>query len=264
MAKNTTKNTATTPAIETETTLITDENTVIGTGILNELADNLVAVDTSSIKFFKWAKQVYTDGGSKNSEASFAEVEKLIAKTLSDVHVKSIVNRVKKINGIVYDVYKNGLMFEVDLVTFGNIESATQFITSRTKAVTEGNPIFKKVDGKLTPTTLKIAKGAMTKAVNKAYKETCKANGVKKLVASHHRQYNNLLTDLVDDVTKMYVTEKDEEAKFEALNKMIEAFLEGCTVEHRKALEAKFSKEVAVNTTEKAPETTEEMEAKVS
>ena len=253
MAKSTQK-TANVSTETTEISLLSEDVKTAGIALLNNLADALVAVDTSSIKFFVWAKSVYTANGANNSEVSFGEVEKLIGATLNEVHVKSIVNRVKKINGIVYEAYKNGLKFDVEIVTFGNIETSTSFITSRTKAVVEGNPIFKKVDGKLTPTTLKIAKSAMTKAVNKAYKDTCKANGVKSLNGSHHRHYNNLMTDLMSDVVSMYVTEKDEDAKFEALTKSIEAFLESCTPEHRKSLEAKFSKEVAVNNTPE-PET---------
>jgi len=189
---------------------------------IEDMGSKIQAVDVSSMTFYREAKAIYTSYGQKNAEEAHDKVANLIAEVLGEAHTKSVVNRAKKINGIVYDAYKNSVKIVDVLTTFGNIESVTKFIGQMDKAAKEGEKIFFESDEGRKVVEARLAKAAMTKAVNDVSKKLMKSLKVDTLTDKHYRLYNDTLTEAISDVKHKYTTERTEEAKFASMLKSLE------------------------------------------
>ena len=228
--------------------------------VIEDLAEKTMAVDNSSMAFFHKAKEIYTVSGKKQAEDSFTAINTLISAVCSKDYTKSVVNRLKKVNGIVYDIYKNDVKAVATLTTFGNLEEISSYISKMSKASANGEKLWHTPEGGVKKVIdLSTAKGAMTRAVSAVSTRLMKTLKVKALDNSHYKMYNDALTDAISEIVKTYTNEKTEQMLFEAIEKSIKASVGTMSKEHRDAL--KLLLEVAEVP---AMEKTEDLEKKVS
>lgn len=188
----------------------------------NSQADIEVASSVSSMAFYVQSHAVYTEMGARNAEEVYGAIEKKLVETISGAHTKSVVNRLKKINGICYDAFKLGLRIDGNLSTFQNVEDIVSFANRITEATRDGSKVtqIKGETKKLVSRSVVLT--ALTKAINSTYKEVCQAANppVEQLSDAHYKQYNNLLSDKMSALRHEYVIVADLAKQFDRLMKL--------------------------------------------